>query len=373
MPPQPGWRNRQTRGPQKPQSFGACGFESRSGHHCATLAHSTTVPWIRRRDASRGAAGIGDTPVHPCHTAPVAGIDLVLAFPGQGSLVPGVGAPWRAHPSFAVIEDVAVLAGIDVGELLVSGGEAELVATDNAQLATFALSLCILEATGLAATARYALGHSLGEYTALVAAGMLDRSDGTTLVAARGHAMQAAAVANPGGLVAAIGGDAALADKATEMLPGLAVANYNGPGQVVFGGSTAVLDEFVERVKELGFRRAIPLKVGGAFHTALMAPAADALGPALQAATFRAGHAVVVANVDGAAHPEPSDWTSLLLRQLTQPVRFEDCVRALPSESTIVECGPGKVIQGLIKRIRDDVVVHGVGEPDDLSSLPVAP
>ena len=299
----------------------------------------------------------------------MAGSDLVLAFPGQGSLTPGVGAPWLGQPSFDVVTEVAAATAAPVADLLVSGSQDELAITDNAQLATFALSLCILDATGLQDRAHFALGHSLGEYTALVAAGVLDRADGTRLVEARGAAMQAAAAAEPGGLVAAIGGDSSLAEKACEVIDGLAVANYNGPGQIVFGGDAAVLDEFAERAKELGFRRAIPLRVGGAFHTALMAPAASALGHALDAATFSSGHALVIANVDGRPHAVASDWPMLLRRQLTEPVRFEDSVRALPGGSTIVECGPGKVLQGLTKRIREDVAIFSVGVPDDLADL----
>ena len=281
----------------------------------------------------------------------------------------GVGEPWRSHPSFGVVERVATASGVDLAQLLTTGTDDALVSTDNAQLATYALSLCILEATGLAAAARWALGHSLGEYTALVAAGVLAESDGTALVAARGTAMRQAAALAPGGLLAAIGGDEGLAIKACEVVDGLAIANLNGPAQVVFGGASAALDEFAARAKELGFRRAIPLKVGGAFHTALMAPALSSFARALGRAAFVEGHAVVVANVDGAAHPAPQDWPSLLERQLTSPVRFDACVRALPEGSRIVECGPGKVLQGLIKRIRDDVVVHSVGEPPDLESI----
>jgi [acyl-carrier-protein] S-malonyltransferase len=299
----------------------------------------------------------------------VAEHDLVLAFPGQGSLSVGVGVPWRSHPSFQVVKDVASASGVGVAELLVSGTADELVSTDNAQLATYALSLCILDATGRATEARWAIGHSLGEYTALVAAGYLDRVDGTRLVAARGRAMQAAALAAPGGLVAAIGGDEGLADKACGAIQGLSVANYNGPGQIVFGGATDVLARLAEQAKDLGFRRVIPLKVGGAFHTDLMAPAVESFGPLLTRASFHNGTAQVVANVDGAVHVDPSDWPLLLTRQLTAPVRFDACVRALPSGSRILECGPGKVLQGLIRRIREDLDVHSVGDPGDLASI----
>ena len=299
--------------------------------------------------------------------------DLVLAFPGQGSLTVGVGAPWRGHDSFRVIDEVASASGVAVGELLTTGSEDELVSTDNAQISTYALSLCILDAAGVGGRASWAIGHSLGEYTALVAAGLLGQGDGARLVAARGRAMRVAADASPGGLVAAIGGDEGLAEKACEAITGLFVANLNGPGQIVFGGAQGALTSFADRAKELGFRRAIPLKVGGAFHTELMAGAVESFGPVLESTRFTEGHAQVVANVDGAVHSDPSDWPGLLERQLTSPVRFDACVRALPSGSTVLECGPGKVLQGLIRRIREDVVVHSVGEPADLERVELLP
>jgi len=293
----------------------------------------------------------------------------VLAFPGQGSLVPGAGEPWATHPAFAAVADVAEATGVDVPALVLTGTSDELVATENAQLATFALSLCILDAAGLADQATLALGHSLGEYTALVAAGVLTRGDGARLVAVRGAAMRDAAASAKGGLVAMLGGDEPLATAACEAIDGAYVANLNGPGQVVLGGTAEALDALSSRAKELGFRRAIPLKVGGAFHTPLMAPAAGVLEPALAATSFGRGHAGVLANVDGRVHDDPAEWPDLLLRQLTSPVRFQDCVLALPSGCSIVECGAGGVLQGLIARIRDDVDVVSVGVPDDLTRL----
>ena len=293
----------------------------------------------------------------------------VLAFPGQGSLTPGVGAPWHDHASFAVVGSVSDAAGVDVAALLLAGTEADLVATENAQLATFALSLAVLDATGLADRAALALGHSLGEYTALVAAGVVARDAGARLVAIRGAAMRDAAAATPGGLVAMLGGDEAVALAACEVVPGASVANLNGPGQVVLGGTLETLAELAARAKELGFRRAIPLKVGGAFHTPLMAPAAAALLPALGDTAFSKGAMAVVANVDGAVHDDPAEWPSLLVRQLTSPVRFQQCVLALPSGARVVECGAGGVLQGLIARIRDDLDVVSVGVPDDLALL----
>ncbi|HEV3213036.1 MAG TPA: ACP S-malonyltransferase [Acidimicrobiales bacterium] len=294
---------------------------------------------------------------------------LALAFPGQGSLTPGAGLPWVGHDAFVAVRDVADAAGVDVEHLVTEAGEDELVSTENAQLATFALSLCVLDATGLEPRAAFVLGHSLGEYTALVAAGMLARTDAARLVAARGAAMREASTAAPGGLVALLGGSVDDAEAACKAIDGLFLANLNGPGQIVVGGGVEALASLEARVKELGFRRAIPLRVGGAFHTPLMAPAAAVLGPALDAAGFARGHAAVVANVDGRVHDDPDDWASLLLRQLTEPVRFDACVAALPAGSVVVECGPGAVLQGLIKRIRTDLDQHSVGSPDDLMAL----
>lgn len=297
------------------------------------------------------------------------GAAVVLAFPGQGSLSAGAGIPWLDHGAFECITEVGRHAGVDVARLVTTASGDELVSTENAQLGTFALSACVLEATGLAKVASHAVGHSLGEYTALVAAGVLGLADGSTLVGARGAAMRAAAAAHPGGLVAVIGGDVGAANAACEAVPGLSIANLNGPGQIVLGGDERALGELQERAKELGFRRAIRLKVGGAFHTPLMASALDELEPALAGATFTAGHAHVVANVDGAVHDDPSDWAGLLARQLVEPVQFEACVRALPADAVVVECGAGDVLKGLISRIRTDLEVTSVATPDDLDAV----
>jgi [acyl-carrier-protein] S-malonyltransferase len=315
----------------------------------------------------------------PCHTrvvsehrTPAPG-SLVLAFPGQGSLREGAGLPWQGTEAFAVVHTIGEIAGVDVARLLTVAPEDELVATQSAQLATFALSLCVLEATGLAKRASYAVGHSLGEYTALVAAGLLDLADGTRLVGVRGAAMRAAADASPGGLVAVIGGDLDAAERACAAVDGLSIANVNGPGQIVLGGGDRALAELEANVRDYGFRRAIRLKVDGAFHTSLMAPAIGELATALASVRFVPGHARVVANVDGAVHDDPADWTDLLLRQLVEPVRFDACVGALPSGAVVVECGAGSVLKGLISRIRDDVEVTSVTTPEDLASLDERP
>ena len=320
---------------------------------------ATLSPATRHRRVVRRAA---------CHTARVSR-PIVLAFPGQGSLEPGVGRPWADRDAFAAVRAVGDASGIDVAHLVVDGDLDDLVATEHAQLATLALSLCVLDATGLQPDADLALGHSLGEYTALVAAGVVQRDAAARLVAVRGAAMRDAAAAVPGGLVAMLGGDAALAEAACEQVDGAYVANLNGPGQVVLGGRTDVLASLADRARELGFRRAIPLRVAGAFHTPLMAPAAAALAPALQQAAFEKGTMGVLANVDGAVHEDPAEWPALLLRQLTTTVDFHACVLGLPTGAAVVECGPGGVLKGLIARIRDDLDVVSVGTPGDLGAV----
>ena len=267
------------------------------------------------------------------------------------------------------VGEVAARSGHDLVHLLTSADESDLIATENAQLGTFALSLCVLEATGLQARSSIAFGHSLGEYTALVAAGLLDPMAATELVAIRGAAMGAAALAARGTLIALIGADLDVARRVCASIEGLWIANVNGPGQIVLGGGERSVAEREGRSKSLGVRRTIRLRVGGAFHTPLMSPALEELRPALDATAFHRGTATVFANVDGQAHDDPGDWPELLARQLVEPVRFDACVRALPADALVVECGPGSVLQGLISRIRDDVTVISVGSPEELSTL----
>lgn len=295
--------------------------------------------------------------------------DLVAIFPGQGSLAAHAGVPWAAHDAFDTVDAVGDAAGRDVRRLLLDADDVELVETDNAQLATFALSLCILAATRLAASCGWMLGHSLGEYSALVGAHALSLDDGARLVRERGTAMRDAAAASPGGLTALVGGDAASATALCAAVDDLFVANRNGPDQIVVGGTSSALELAATKAREFGFRRAIALRVGGAFHTPLMASAAPSLTVALDSATFRRTDMRVVANVDGKVHDDPAEWPGLLVAQLTTPVDFEACVQTLPGDATVVECGPGGVLAGLIRRIRDDVHCVTIGTPEDLDAL----
>jgi [acyl-carrier-protein] S-malonyltransferase len=279
--------------------------------------------------------------------------DVVALFPGQGSLSGGAGVAWRDSKHWNVVEVVSEISGVDVADLLLSASDADVVRTDRAQLATFALSvLGYRELLERGWRPRYLLGHSLGEFSALVAAGLLTLEEGARLISVRGAAMSRAAAAREGSMVAVMGGD----DGARAALEGLVdvwVANINGTGQIVVSGTREGLDDLLAQHKELGWRRATPLPVGGAFHSPLMAPAQEELDAALEDASWGTTDAVLLSNVDAAVHSSAEEWRTLLRRQLTSPVEFLDATLALPdSVVTTVELPPGGVLTGLTKRIR---------------------
>jgi [acyl-carrier-protein] S-malonyltransferase len=220
-------------------------------------------------------------------------------------------------------------------------------------LATFALSLLgYHELLDLGVRPRYLLGHSLGEFSALVASGLLDLDEGTRLIAVRGAAMARAAETTEGSMVAVMGGDAD-ARNALATLDDVWIANINGTGQIVVSGTRRGLDTLMERHRELGWRRATALPVGGAFHSPLMAPAQSELDAALDNTTWGITDATLISNVDAKVHTSPEEWRDLLRRQLTSPVEFLDATLALPdSVTTTVEMPPSGVLTGLTKRIR---------------------
>ena len=294
----------------------------------------------------------------------------VALFPGQGSIASGAGVPWHVSRHWEIVERVADAAGVDVDALLTSADDAEVVRTDNAQIATFALSMVGFgELLDRDLRPRYYLGHSLGEFSALVAAGVLDLEEGARLIAVRGAAMARAAAATEGSMIALMGGDEG-AREGLDGIDGVWVANVNGTGQIVVSGTRAGLDELLARYRELGWRRATPLPVGGAFHSPLMAPAQAELDDALAGARWGATDAVVIANVDGMPHADPGEWRDLLSRQLTSPVQFLDATLALPAAVTAsIELPPGSVLTGLTKRIRDFDSQIALGAPDDLRGV----
>jgi [acyl-carrier-protein] S-malonyltransferase len=301
---------------------------------------------------------------------------LVVTFPGQGSQRPGMGQAWTGHPSWELVMDTSDVSGRDVAGLLLESDAEELTATRNAQLATFTLSLVVLDALErLGLEPQACAGHSLGEYTALVAAGALSFEEGVQLVTERGNAMQAAADQRPGTMAVLTGADDDLADAACQRAEAeVWVANYNAPGQVVIAGTTEAVARAAEIARELGARKALPIPVGGAFHTPLMAPARDRLRKTLSAVTFSDPDVPVFANVDARPHLDATDWPGLLSAQLCSPVRWHQTLGALsaldPDQPLeLVEAGPGGVLTGLAKRSLPEARTATVATPSDLDTL----
>ena len=314
----------QTRRPQKPLLARVCGFESHSGHAVTLDDVSTTIT---------------------SHT--------LVVFPGQGSVAVASGDGWRHRPEWWIVENVSSLTGVDVAHLLLTAPNEEVIRTDNAQLATFTLSLMGWHAwrDHEEPPAAFA-GHSLGEFSALVAAGVLSLEDGARLVAARGRAMAQAALAQPGTMVALMGPDET-AMAALENEAHLYIANVNGPGQIVVSGTVDAVADLLERHKELGWRRASALNVGGAFHSPLMASAQASVDAALDDVTFGDTSALVGANVDGHWYGGGAAWRERLSSQLTSTVHFDRMIQAAPEHlERVVEMPPSGTLTGLIKRIR---------------------
>jgi [acyl-carrier-protein] S-malonyltransferase len=300
-------------------------------------------------------------------------------FPGQGSQRPGMGRSWVEHPSWELVGDASEASGRDLTHLLVDAGAEELTQTRNAQLATFTFSLVVLDAVerlGIEPTA--CAGHSVGEYTALVAAGALGFEDGVRLVAERGDAMEAAAEAEPGGMVLISGSDAETVEIACALADGSVwLANDNSADEVVVAGGADALARAGAKAIGLGARSVAPVAVGGAFHTPFMTPARSRLEKALRNTTFRDPDVAVVANVDGRPHVHPGSWELLLIAQLTNPVRWRRSVMALGglddrnavAEQLFVELGPGRNLSRLTTQTLPGVTTVAVSSPDDLDAL----
>lgn len=298
---------------------------------------------------------------------------IAFTFPGQGSQKPGMGQPWVDHPSWELVDDASDVVGRDVSKLLLDADAEELKAPRNTQLATFMLSMVVLDAVErVGIHPAMAAGHSLGEYTALTATGSLSLDDGANIVSRRGEAMQAAADRNPGTMIALLGIEDDDADAACRRADGdVWVANYNAPGQIVIAGEAGALERASAAAKELGCKRAMPLPVGGAFHTPYMAPARDQLRSAISSAKLNDLEIPVFANIDARSHQSASDWQSLLSAQLVSPVRWRQTVQNMADAgaTTFVELGPGSVLTGLIKRIVPDARGISVATPDDVDKL----
>ncbi|MFB7668832.1 ACP S-malonyltransferase [Kitasatospora sp. NPDC056138] len=302
-----------------------------------------------------------------------------LLFPGQGTQRAGMGEPWRDTDSWSLVPELSELTGTDVEELLLRTDDESLRRTDLAQIAVFSLSvLAHREYVGLGLDEEppaFFAGHSLGEYTALVAAGALSYRDAAGLVAVRGRAMRAAAALREGSMCVLLGVEAETVLKAVEEARAAGqevwVANLNAPGQVVISGTAAGLGHATGLVEAPGVK-AVSIPVGGAFHSPLMAPAAEQLRPALAGVPFADGHRPVVANVDAAAHTAADRWPGLLLDQLVSPVRWEQSVRALTGPlgcGRLVELGPGRTLAGMARRISRPTPAVSLNTPQDLRAL----
>lgn len=298
---------------------------------------------------------------------------ILFTYPGQGSQKPGMGTEWAKHPSWELVEEASDAAGRDIADLLLHTDKDDLTRTSNAQLATFVTSMVVLDAVSrLGVVPSAHAGHSLGEYTALTAAGALDFNDAVKLVAERGDAMQAAADQQDGTMAAVLGLDDDQVDIACQRTAGNAwIANYNAPGQVVIAGSPEDLDKAIALAKELGAKRAMRLPVGGAFHTPLMAPARDRLRKAIDRVEFRDPERPVYANVDASAHDDAGSWPDLLGAQLCSPVRWKQILRGAEASGfdTLIELGPGNVLTGLAKRTVADCKRMAVSNPAHLDGL----
>jgi len=298
---------------------------------------------------------------------------LAFTFPGQGSQRPGMGRPWQGHESWELIEEASDVAGRDVAALLLDADAEELRDTRNAQLTTFVSSLMVLDAVErLGIEPSFCAGHSLGEYTALVATGALSFDDGVRLVVERADAMHDAGLAAPGTMAAVLGLD----DDDVEIACRRAdsdvwVANFNAPGQIVIAGSPEGVAKASEIAKELGAKRVMPLQVSGAFHTPFMTAARDRLRVAITAASPRDTEVPVVSNVDALLHATGNEWSSLLSAQLSNPVRWKHCLLTLAAEGVtgFVELGPGGVLTGMAKRTVENSRTISVATPDELDKL----
>jgi [acyl-carrier-protein] S-malonyltransferase len=295
-------------------------------------------------------------------------------FPGQGSQEAGMGKDlYDGFPAARDLYDRAdAILGRPISRLCFEGPDEELGLTYNAQPAIYLTSLACLEAARAAGRVAddpvFVSGHSLGEYTALAAAGTIDFEDGLRIVETRGKLTQAAADATPGGMAALLGLDEAQAQSVCDEA-GVELCNLNSPGQIVIGGLKAKLEKACALALERGAKRAIPLEVTGAFHTSLMQPAVAEFAAALDAVEFRAPRVPVITNDTAQPTTDPDAIRRELAYQLTHPVRWVQCVEYMASNGVtrFVEFGPGKVLTGLIRRIAKDAETQNVNGAGSLA------
>jgi [acyl-carrier-protein] S-malonyltransferase len=306
---------------------------------------------------------------------------FAFVFPGQGSQAVGMLDAWGDHPAVAsVLAEASDALGQDVARLIHEGPKEDLALTTNTQPVMLVAGVAAYRAW-LAETGALPVcvaGHSLGEYSALVAAGVLTLSQAVPLVRLRAQAMQDAVPVGTGAMAAILGMDSArviagCAD-VTQALGGaggevVEAVNFNDPAQTVIAGSKAAVERACELLKSQGAKRALPLPVSAPFHSSLMRPAAERLREHLAALTLGAPQIPVVNNIDVAVVNDADGIRDALYRQAFGPVRWVECVRAIKARgiSTVIECGPGKVLAGMVKRIDPEMASGAVYDPASLA------
>lgn len=301
-----------------------------------------------------------------------------FVFPGQGAQAIGMGrAMADAYPSAkAVFDEVDDALGQDLSGLIWEGDIVELTLTENAQPALMATSMAVLralEAEGISNAASFVAGHSLGEYSALCAAGALSISDTAKLLKTRGRAMQQAVPVGVGAMAALLGLDfAAVSAVAEEAAQGQVcqAANDNDPAQVVVSGHKEAVERAVEIAKSQGAKRAVLLPVSAPFHCALMAPAAEVMADALASVDIKAPGVPVVTNVSASPETDPENIRALLVEQITGSVRWRESVATMVGHGVteFYEIGAGKALSGMIRRISRESACKAVGTPDDVAA-----
>ena len=305
-----------------------------------------------------------------------------LIFPGQGSQAVGMGKDLAAAFAEArfVFEEVDDALEQKLSKIMFEGPEDELTLTENAQPALMAVSLALIRVLEkqagfqVATGSSFVAGHSLGEYSALTAAGAFSLGDAAWVLKMRGQSMQQAVPVGQGGMAALIGVDLAVAKEIAAEAAGEDVctaANDNAPGQIVLSGSASAIDRAVKIAKEKGAKRSIVLPVSAPFHCALMAPAADVMSSVLAGLTLQPPVVPVVANVTAAPEEDPAVIRRLLVEQVTSRVRWRECILKMRElgVDTFVEVGTGKVLTGMIRRIDKDLAGMSVQSTDDIDAF----
>ncbi len=291
-----------------------------------------------------------------------------FVFPGQGAQFVGMGKDLYETNALAkkYFDRADEILGFKITEIMFTGTDEQLKETKVTQPAVFLHSVIQALCLGDSFNPAMVAGHSLGEFSALVASGALDFEDGLRLVASRANAMQKACEINSGTMAAIIG----LPDEKVEEICAsvssegdiVVAANYNCPGQLVISGNVNAVNVACEKLKEAGAKRALPLKVSGAFHSPLMQPAKDELQAAIEKTTFKTPKCPVYQNVDAKPHTDAEEIKLNLIAQLTSPVRWTASVQTMIHDGAddFTECGPGKALQGMIGRIDKNVNAHGI-------------